>query len=185
MITVADCKNRAGAHFFGRPMANFSIRVFFMALAISFAVVSCGKDDDGKDGDEGGNDTALTAANWQKTVRDVYGFDLTVPSGWTFKQGKKENINPAYSVQFTTTAADFQAAYLAFMQHVFDLTEKVTPATGNYDGEGKLDEIPVMMGSIYFPLWIFDTAKYAVMIDLSDAEATKTAQINLIATRTF
>ena len=182
-MTRVNFKNRVGANLSVRTIANFSIRMFVMAIAISFAIVSCGKDDK-NDEDDGGNDTEMTATNWQKTIKDVYGFDLNVPTGWTFKKGEKTNINPAYYVQFTTTAADFQAENVKFMQHVFDLTEKVTPATGNYDGDGKLDAIPVMMG-FYFALWHFDTPKYSIQVSLDDAEATKTVQITLVAVKTF
>ena len=162
-----------------RPMANFSIRVFMMAIVISLVTVSCSKDDNGDSGD-GGDNTELTATNWQKVIKDVYGFDLNVPSGWTFKQGKKESITPSYSVRFTTAAADFETEYTAFMQYVFDLTGKVTPAKGNYNDNGKLDNIPEMMG-IPMPLWKFDTPKYAIQIDLADDGSTKTVQIYLVA----
>ena len=161
-------------------------RVLTMTLFIGLITVSCGKDDDNGDDNNGnGNDTELTAANWQKVIKDVYDFDLTVPTGWTFKQGKKENTNPAYSVQFTSTAADFKAEYSKFMQHLFDLTEKITPAKGNYNEDGEqLNEIPDIMG-IPMPLWLFDTPKYAIQVDLMDAETTKTVQIYLVALKSL
>jgi hypothetical protein len=159
---------------------------------------SCGKDKDGDDDDNNGKpveeETSLTDSNWQKVIRDIYGFDLNVPSGWTFKSGKKTNINPAYYVQFTTTAADFEAEYGTFMQYVFDLTAKVTPADGNFNMDmddnyawhmtDKLTEIPTMMG-IPLPLWYFNTSKYAIQISLDDSETSKMARITLIAVKSI
>jgi hypothetical protein len=157
-------------------------RVVMMAFAIALVTVSCGKDDDDDSGDDGGDtgkETGITAANWQQIIKDAYGFDLTVPSGWTFKQGQKTNINPSYTVQFTTTAADFSAAFAALMQHVFDLTASVVPAKGNYSEDGvKLNEIPTIMG-VPYELWYFDTPKLSVQVSFVDAEATKTAAILL------
>ena len=183
-MTRVNFKNRVGANLSVRTMADFSIRVFVMAIAISFAVVSCGKDDknDEDDGDDGKVEaTALTAANWQKIIKDVYGFDLTVSTGWSFNEGDKQTTAPSYYVKFTTTAADFKTEYSTFMQHVFDLTKAITPAKGNYDETGKkLDAIPTMMGEP-FPLWLFDTSKYTVQLDITAAETTKTVQIYLVA----
>ena len=178
MTTRVNIKNSVWAQFL-RPVANFNIRLFTMAIVIVLVVVSCGKDDKDDD-DKGGDDTEMTAANWQKVIKDVYGFDLTVPTGWTFRQGEQTNINPAYYVQFTTTAANFQTEYEKLLQHVFDLTEKVTPSKGNYnDADVKFDAVPGL------EMWNFDTSKYAIQISFQDAEASKIAQIVLVALKSL
>ena len=63
-MTTVDFKNSAiGAYPCGRPRANFSIRVFMMALVISLAVVSCDKDDDKDDGDDGNSEVSNTVTD--------------------------------------------------------------------------------------------------------------------------
>jgi hypothetical protein len=153
-------------------------------MLITFA--GCSSDDDNKGNPITPNDdNALTASNWNSVVKDVYDFNLTVPTGWTFKQGKKESQSPSYSIQFTTNADDWEAAWDEFMEYIFDLTANVTPAKGNYDGDGeKLEEIPTMLG-YKMPIWNFDTPKRAIQIDLMDDSTTKTVQIYMVTTKTF
>jgi hypothetical protein len=134
------------------------------------------------------NANTLTSDNWQQVIKDVYDFDLTVPSGWTFKEGKKQSLAPSYHIQFTTEAADFKAEYEAFAQYIFDLTAKIVPDPGNfestdypdYDVAKKLTEIPTMM-NILSPIWYFKTPKYTIQIDIMGSETTKTAQIYFVA----
>jgi len=96
-------KNNVGAHlcvrpmagFIFRPMANFSIRVFTMALAIMFALASCGNDDDGdKDDDDDGKgvegDYAFPCmsgplASYWKYTSEAINMRLNTPTGsdWT------------------------------------------------------------------------------------------------------
>jgi hypothetical protein len=167
-----------------RPIANSSICALIMVLAIGLVTVSCGKDDDG---DNGGKDETekVTADNWKKVIKDVYGFDLNVPSGWTFKEGAKTGTNPVYLLKFTTAAADYSAEFAAFMQYMFDLTAAVTPADGNFDvslisGEkgNKYENIPTIMDKPS-PLWYFNTSKDCIQVSLGGASATKVAEINL------
>ncbi|MDR0917219.1 MAG: hypothetical protein LBN02_08570 [Oscillospiraceae bacterium] len=179
-----------------------------LVLALSLLAACGGNDNTGSTGDDnstptqGGNDTApsdngggaddadtLTAANWQQVIKEVYGFDLTVPSDWTFREGKKQNINPAYSVQFTLGDGDFAASYSAFAQHVFDLTAALSAggnfkSTGspNYDVAETLTEIPNVYG-IIMPLWCFDAPKYTIQVDISKDEVQKIAQIYLVAVK--
>ena len=169
-------------------------KMMMFAIAISFAITACGGDDKtpNPNNPSGNPNTSdLTASNWQSVIKDVYGFDLNVPAGWTFKKGAKTNINPAYYVQFTTTANDFEAEYSAFMQYIFDLTEAVSAVDGNYNADllpfvklERIHEIPKMMG-IPFPLWYFDSPKYSIQISLDDAASTKIAQITLVAVKTL
>jgi hypothetical protein len=135
------------------------------------------------------NADALTIANWQRVIKDVYGFDLNVPSGWTFKEGKKQTINPSYSVQFTLNDGDFETSYKAFAQHVFDLTAALS-AGGNFKSTGspdynvaeQLSEIPNAYG-IIMPIWCFEAPKYTIQVDISEDEAKKIAQIYLVAVK--
>jgi hypothetical protein len=181
-------------------------KLIVLALALSLCS-ACGKGS----GTPGGNDAAkapgtsapgtaqggsnsndadtLTNADWQQVIQDVYGFGLTVPPGWTFKEGKKQNINPAYSVQFTFNDGDFETAYQAFAQHVFDLTDALSDG-GNFKSTGSPDysaaetltEIPGAYG-IIMPLWCFEAPKHTIQVDISDDATQKIAQIYLVAVK--
>jgi len=186
-MILSNCKNRKEAKFGFRQMANFRICATIITIAISMALISCGKDDNTKkdDDDNKKDDSELTATNWQKTIKDVYEFDLTVPEGWTFSEGKIVTANTSYDLRFTTEN-EFKDAYAELLQYIFDLTEAVVPEDGNFDvdlfdGGGKLDrfeEIPTMMGEP-LPIWYFNTPSYCVQISLDDAPSTKTVQIYL------
>lgn len=176
-----------------------------LALALSL-LTACGSGDSGNSGssstpgtsqganNNGGsteNADTLTASNWQKVIKEVYGFDLTVPAGWTFKEGGKQSAAPSYNVQFTTEAEDFKAEYETFVQFIFALTEKITPATGNHSGEypdytgDKMDEVPKIMGEILAPIWCFDTSKFIVQVDIMESEDNKTVQLYFVAAKYF
>lgn len=136
---------------------------------------------------QGADNGDLTANNWQQIITEKYDFELTVPAGWTFKQGEKQTT-ASYSLQFTTEAADFKPEYEAFAQYIFDLTAAIDPAKNNHDGDfesgykgDKISEIPTMMGEILLPIWLFDTSKYIIQLDIMDSESTKTVQIYLVA----
>ena len=100
-MTKVSLKKMVGANGLGRPMADFSIRVFVMALAMMFAVASCGKDDGGKNDDnKGGGDNGNVNVNvsdyafpcmsgplasyWNYTSEAIY-MRLNTPTGsdWT------------------------------------------------------------------------------------------------------
>lgn len=139
--------------------------------------------------DNSNSEDTLTTANWQKVIKEVYGFNLTVPSGWTFKEGKKQTVNPSYSVQFTLDNGDFATAYPAFAQHIFDLTAALSTggnfkSTGSpdYDVAEQLSEIPNGYG-IMMPIWCFESPKYTIQLDISEDEAQKIVQIYLVAVK--
>ena len=186
MVTI-DFKNDVAKWF--RPMANFSIRVFTMAIVISLAFASCSKDDDDDNGDDG-KDVEMTAENWQKVIKENYDFDLTVPTGWSYKEGKKENINPAYRIDFNTSASDFKAAVQVIHQYLFDLTAKITPTDGNFEMESysplvkgdKITELKEnsLTGDLAPALWHFNTPKGAVQISFSYSEPNKFVRITLV-----
>ncbi len=138
--------------------------------------------------DSGGeDDDTLTAANWQQVIKANYAFDISVPDGWTFKEGERQTSS-SHNVQFTTDAADFTEAYTAFAQHIFDLTAALNPATNNHQGEypdytgDKITELPTMMGEL-MPIWFFDTPQYIVQIDVMGDETTKTVQCYFVAVK--
>ena len=83
---------RPMADFIFRPMANFSIRVFVMVLAIGLVVASCGKNNGGKD--DGEEDTGMVTV----TINNLSGTGaLTVfaekPVQWN---GLDENTTIAW-----------------------------------------------------------------------------------------
>ena len=157
---------------------------FIAILSVLFIATACSENEKPNNPTGDNNTSDLTASNWQTVIKDVYGFDITAPVGWTFKEGKRQSSAPSYSIQFTTTAEDFDAEYLAFVQYIFDLTASIVPSKGNYDDDGTIEEIPTMMG-ILMPLWNFDTPKYAIQLDIMESKTTKTAQIYMVALKSL
>ena len=186
MILLSNLKNKGKANRSFRQIANFRICWIIITLAISMALYSCGKDDNGKNDDNKENESELTATNWQKAIKDVYEFDLTVPEGWTFYEGKIVTANTTYDLRFTTEN-EFEEAYSELMQYIFDLTEAIVPEDGNFDVDlfdgggrlGRYEGIPTMMGEP-LPIWYFNTPSYCIQISLGDAPSAKIAQIYLI-----
>ena len=168
---------------------KFSLIALSLGVLLAFPVIGCG----GEEGDEGGsensgntnNDDVYTADNWQSTLADKYGFTLTVPEGWTFKEGKRQTA-VSDSVQFTIESDDFSAASTAFIQHIFDLTAAVSGEDGNYETENGVpsvhyEEIPDMMG-IMMPIWKFTSGGDIIQIDIGTSASSKMAQIYLVKT---
>jgi hypothetical protein len=138
--------------------------------------------------------TPLSADDWQKVVKANYDFDLTVPAGWSFKEGEKENANPTYVVDFNTDAADFNAALETLHRHLFDLTAGITPADGNFamkaygtpdrpaEKGDRITEITKdkFTGNPEPGIWHFNTPKGAVQLTFIYAEKTKFARITLV-----
>ena len=192
-------------------MTTVNFKNSVIALAIGLAVVSCGS--------RGGNQqsgavttetakveakatdyanqetyTELTAGDWQKVIKANYDFDLTVPSGFTFKAGMKENINPAYRVDFNVTGTDFTVALGEIHQYLFDLTAKISSADGNFHMKSyytpdnpavKGDKIEGLTknsftGELQPDLWHFNTPKGAVQIALSNSETNKFVRVTLV-----
>jgi hypothetical protein len=123
-MTNSNFKTKGWATRF-RPMANFSIRVFTMALAIVLLAVSCGKD--GKD-DDGGKDGStkikdVTKSNWQAVVKDYFGIDLSAPNGWTVNEAESLNGQSDVRIEFT---AGGTTDWAAFGVTVFDKTKAVS-----------------------------------------------------------
>ena len=138
--------------------------------------------------------TELTAGDWQKVIKANYDFDLTVPSGWSFKEGKKTNVNPAYDVDFNFTADDFKAALGEVHQYLFDLTAKISSADGNFHMKSyytpdnpavKGDKIAGLTKNSFTDklqpdLWHFNTFKGAVQISLANSESNKFVRVSLV-----
>lgn len=134
--------------------------------------------------------TELSAGDWQKAIKANYDFDLTLPNGWSFKDGKKENINPAYRLDFTPSGSDFKAAVNEIHQYLFDLTAKIMPADGNfqmasYTDKTKGERIASLkknefLGELSPDTWHFNTPKGAVQIALAYSEPNKFVRITLV-----
>ena len=174
---------------------KFSFIALFLGILLAFPLIGCG----GEEGDEGGSEnsgnnnggnngddeSAFTADNWQSTLADKYGFTLTVPEGWTFKEGKRQT-DISDSVQFTIESDDFSAASTAFIQHIFDLSAAVSGEDGNYETENGVpsvhyEEIPDMMG-IMMPVWKFTSGSDIIQIDIGTSASSQMAQIYLVKT---
>jgi hypothetical protein len=200
-MKVANFKQMVGAN-------NIRSMVMIAAMAIGLTVISCGggnskqqeatpetkTEQRATDYTKQETGTQLTAGDWQKVIKANFDFDLTVPSGFTFKEGRKENINPAYRVDFNVTAADFEAAVKEIHKYLFDLTAKITPADGNFSMVSystpdkpavKGDKIPELtmnklLGELQPDLWHFNTPKGAVQIALSNSEQNKFVRVTLV-----
>lgn len=122
--------------------------------------------------DEG--DAASTAgdSDWQKIIKDTYGFDLTMPEGWVYQE-VDDFIGHEFSFEYT--GSDFKADYDALCQQLFELTAAVTADRGNYlYGNGDypaIDEIPsTNAGSdtVLTPVWSYNFGASSIQIALSD-----------------
>ncbi len=182
--------------------------VLCLAATTIFAV-SCGGNASKKKAADGATETAtsakgsdyanqergtqLSAGDWQKVVKANYDFDLTIPAGWSFKEGKKVNDNPSYSLDFTTDAADFTAALETIHRHLFDLTAAITPADGNFAMKAyRTPDTPAekgdriagvkknsLTGAFSPEMWHFNTPKGAVQLTLLYSEENKLVLISL------
>jgi hypothetical protein len=199
-------------------MTRVNFKNSVIALAIGLVMVSCGGRGGNQQSGSATSETAkveakatdyanqelfteLSASDWQKVVKVNYDFDLTMPSGWTFNEGKKTNVNPAYYVNFTTEAEDFKAASNALHQYWFDLTASIIPADGNFeifseivvnekgDPIGRKDvkgnrftelTLNKFIDRLQPQLWYFNTPKGAVQLDFSSSEKAKMVQISLV-----
>ena len=201
-------------------MTNTKFKNSVIALAIGLVMVSCG----GRSGNQQSgtatsgtakvetkaNDyanqevwTKLSASDWQKVVKANYDFDLTIPSGWSFAEGEKDNINPSYWIAFKPEADDFNAAVAALHHYWFDLTASIIPADGNFqisseiitnekgepigrkDVKGdKFTELKVNnffgIESLQPDLWYFNTPKGAVQISFTGVERGQYVRITLV-----
>ena len=170
-------------------MRNGVLKTFTVCLLalLILSLAACGGGNSGdnnsnnsnNNGNNQQNQNELTAATWRDALSEEYGFTLDAPSGWTFSAGSKGST---FYVNFATDAADFDEAYAAFAQNIFDQTAAITD--GNYEHAlwpnvktADYDEIPKMLG-IVFPLWYFNTGAQAIQLTLSDSKTTKTAQIS-------
>ena len=134
-------------------------------------------------------------------VKANYDFDLTIPSGWTFAEGEKDNINPSYWIAFKPEADDFKAAVAALHQYWFDLTASIIPADGNFniemeivtndkgDAIGRKDvkgeritelTLNKFIDELQPQLWYFNTPKGTVQISFSSVERGKYVRITLV-----
>ena len=161
----------------------------YLALALAmafFMLVACNKSNSttatqNRSASEGngGNSNSNTTVNWQQEIKETFGFDLTNPTGWTFKELHKVS-GSRYVLQFTTTGNDFDAEYKTFVEYIFNLTKSITPSKGNYDGNlmndytgDKITEIPKGLT----PSWMFDTQKYAIEVMFSADQSGRVVQM--------
>ena len=200
-------------------MTTINFKNSVIALAIGLAVVSCGggggNQQSGTATSEGAKVetqtddyanqevfTKLSASDWQKVVKANYDFDLTIPSGWTFAEGQKDNRNPSYWIAFKPEADDdFNAAVAALHQYWFDLTAGIIPADGNFNIDMQMVEnekgevigrkdvkgeriteltLNKFIGELQPQLWYFNTPKGAVQISFSSVERGKYVRITLV-----
>ncbi len=177
---------------------NFKMRNV-VAIAICFAAATmfsaCNKGDDPIEPNgntPGGTTEGITATNWQQTVQNTYGVSLNLPAGWSFKEGKQSGsgIYITQDIQFTTTADDFDAAFMTFAQQVFNATAAASSQHGNFSAtasnpsviEGKLDALPVAIGTVIMPWYFAKSDGRVIQCTVNDAPTTKTAQVTFITT---
>lgn len=168
--------------------------VFAMLVGalLAFPVTGCGGDDDGDEKiNSGANDNnnngdgKISADNWQSTLRDTYGVEMSLPTGWTFSSAKSMTVNesyPEHEIYFTTQEADFQAAYEVFVAHLFAATEAVTPADGNYSANSlwpfekgdRLESAPPL------EIWYFTQGNNIVQVVANDNETSRLAGFSIM-----
>jgi len=165
-----------------------NIQIFLTAMLIIFGFSSAVPSADGDYANQKVG-TELSASDWQAVIKANYGFDLTLPSGWSFSKGNKNNVNPSYQMDFTTTTDKFMAAYNEIHRYFFDLTAKVTPSDGNFNMDSaslkKGEPITALKkqpftDEIVPTLWYFNTSKGAVQLALVYSEKNKFVRVSLI-----
>ena len=171
---------------------TFFLIALFLGMLLAFPVIGCGGDEGGSEnsgnhngGNNGDDESAFIADNWQSTLADKYGFTLTVPEGWTFKEGKRQT-DISDSVQFTIESDDFDTASTAFIQHVFDLTAEVSDEYGNFENMENglpvtITDVPDIMG-VMMPIWKFTSGGDIIQIDIGTSASSQMAQIYLVKT---
>jgi len=140
---TVNFKNMAGVHPYGRPMANFNIRMFAMATVIGLVMVSCG----GRGGNQQSGNASETktetkaatpaaelkvkdtnADNWQAVIKATReGIDIPLPDGWTVRkagEGIARDVAVDFTVGGSTTAEQYG-------QMLFDIT-KAASQNGNH-----------------------------------------------------
>jgi hypothetical protein len=170
-----------------------------LAIAISLASVTmfsaCNKDDDSIDPNEkkpGEAIEGVTTDNWQQVLQNSYGVNLSLPAGWSFKEGTQagNGIYVTHNIQFTTTADDFNDAFMTFAQQVFNATKTASSQYGNFSAtasnpsviENKLDALPVAIGTVIKPWYFAKSDGRVIQCTANSAPSTKTIQLSFITT---
>ena len=109
--------------------------------------------------------TAVTADNYKEIIKVLYGLNVSLPSGWTFKSGVFDTSAPTYRFFFETTASDFTTAVRELAEYLFSLAAE----KGNYSSPNtSISELPSRAN----PYWLY---KY-------DSKGNDFVQVNIVGT---
>jgi hypothetical protein len=71
-------------------------------------------------------------SDWQKDIESNFALNMSMPDGWTYKEGIiKNGTQPIFESRFTTNAKDKKAAYNSLKEYLFGLTKKTSDG-GNF-----------------------------------------------------
>jgi hypothetical protein len=118
-------------------MNRLNFKHSVIALAIGMFAVSCGgsgskkpQQSETKTGQAAPAKSGSAAeikdvatGNWQKTVRDYFGIDVSVPGGWTVNEAKSLNNRSDVRIEFT---AGGTTEWATFGETVFEKTKAVS-----------------------------------------------------------
>ena len=168
------------------------IFALLIALMMVFALAAC---DTGDDPNPSGSNNPGTSQNdtpggtenqggdnqnddWQTIMKTTYGIDLTLPNGWSFSNIRKTS---GHQFNFNYTGDDFESAYVALCETMFDLTAAVSGTSGNFiykdNGYVSIDEIPTIMQVTLNPTWQYNFNSNAFQLGISDYESTSSASM--------
>ena len=166
-----------------------------LAAMMVFALAACG-DNNTADPDKDNPGTSQSGENnndkggtenqggdnqnddWQTIMKTTYGIDLTLPNGWSFSNIRKTS---GHQFNFNYTGSDFDSAYVALCETMFDLTAAVSGTSGNFiykdNGYVSIDEIPTIMQVTLNPTWQYNFNSNAFQLGISDYESTSSASM--------
>ena len=171
------------------------ILAFLLAAMMVFALAACGdnnttdpdKDSPGVSQSGENNDSQGGTENqggdnqnddWQTIMKTTYGIDLTLPNGWSFSNIRETS---GHQFNFNYTGSDFDSAYVALCETMFDLTAAVSGTSGNFiykdNGYVSIDEIPTIMQVTLNPTWQYNFNSNAFQLGISDYESTSSASM--------
>ena len=136
-------------------MFNFNLKLVLIALAIGLMFVACGGNkqqenlettpENTEQVDNNGTTLKdLNDNNWQAVIKDNFGIDIAIPSGWKFESVNSpngvNNLVLLFSIGEGTTAEEEG-------KRLFDLTKALSPH-GNYKNKPNWETATVSAGDL-------------------------------------
>ncbi|MCL2040280.1 MAG: hypothetical protein FWG85_07620 [Bacteroidetes bacterium] len=136
-------------------MFNFSLKLVLIALAIGLMFAACGGNKQQENAETTPENTEqvdnngttlkdLNDNNWQAVIKDNFGIDIAIPSGWKFESVNSpngvNNLVLLFSIGEGTTGADE-------CKRLFEATKALSPH-GNYKNNPNWEAETVSAGDV-------------------------------------